>query len=604
MSTKKLIRLFWSLADVRPIDLIVPAVLVLVGSAFEGLSYGLLIPLTRAISDGGFGFLSSSRVFGWIARLVPGAPSDRTLVVLILSFVVLGRFGFLVAEYLREVWVAARGERYRMRVRAGTFSRVLGFGRLYFSRRALGELDAEVEWAGHAPTLLALAENAYQSGLRLLVKLGVMVALSPWLTATFFLTVPITVWLMKRVEDYVNRVGERTAEIDRRMRREVLELLSSMPLVKAFSQEDAAARRHADILAEARGLAVRRARVVELRWPISEVVFLGTMLLVEGTQILLSDSFTPGDLSLFAAFLLLLQQGFPDVSRVSNIGVVLADLLPRLHAVGRLFEEGDKHAVTSGDVPFDRLEREIHVRHLSFEYTPGVPVLRDASAIIPAGAVTAIVGESGSGKTTFVDLIARLYECPPDTILFDGRDVRELSLESVHRRMALVSQENWLVNRSLRENLCFGIANPPSDAAIVELLEDLALGELLERLPEGLDTEVGDRGVRLSGGQRQRIDIARAILHRPDIVIMDEATSALDSLIERRVLRTVQERLAGSTVILIAHRLSTVRTADFILVLDKGRVVESGRWGELLQREGTFYELHRAQSGPRAINLG
>lgn len=597
----ELVRLFHRLARVRWFDVAVPLGLVVLGAAFEALSFGLLVPLTRAVSEGGFGFLPSSRPFGWVARLSPGgAPGDRALVVTLLLLVVLGRVAFLATEYCREVWVAARNERFRVRVLGATFDRVLGFGRLYFTRRSLGELDKEIDWAREAPWLLDLAESSFQRAVRLLVKLAVMVALSPRLTLTFFLALPVTIWLMKRVERYVADVGRKSADLDRRIRREVLDLLTSMPLVKAFSQEAEAGRRHREILAEAGGLAVRRARVVELRWPISELVFLGAMVVVEGSVILASPGFAPGDLAAFAAFLLLLQQGFPDAKEISSLGVRLSDLLPRLEAVGALFHDGDKHEVHSGPVPFEGLERGIEVHGLTFAYRPGVPVLRGLDAVIPAGSITAIVGESGSGKTTLVDLLARLYECAPGTIFFDGRDVRELSLATLHRRMALVSQENWLLNRSLRDNVCFGLAHPPDDQAIVALLEDLALGEMLARMPEGLDTEVGDRGVRLSGGQRQRIDIARAILHRPDIVILDEATSALDSLIERRVMRTVQERLAGSTVIVIAHRLSTVRAADTILAMREGSIVEAGRWADLLQREGVFYELHRAQLGSRA----
>ena len=599
---RAMLGLFWRLAAVRPADLGVPALLVLLGSAAEGLSFGLLIPLTRAVAEGGFGFLAGSRAFGWLARLAPGAAGvgtgDGALVILILLLVVLGRFGFLGAEYVRELWVAARSERYRARVGEATFRRVLSFGRLYFNRRSLGELDAEIGWAASVPELLTFAEMRFQHGIRLGVKLAVMVALSPTLTLTFFLTMPVVLLLMRSVQRYAEGIAGETADVERRVRREVLDLLSTMPLVKAFSQEERAARTHSDILAQAEGLAVRRARVVGLHWPISEIVFLTAMLIVQGSVILLSGGFTPGDLGRFAAFLLLIQQGFPDASALSSFGLRLAEQLPRLQAVALLFADEDKHAVTSGSIEFQGLEREIRVRDLSFAYTPGVPVLRGVDAVIPARKVTALVGESGSGKTTFIDLVARLYECAPGTILVDGRDVREFSLPSLHRRMALVSQENWLLNRSLRENLCFGLDAPPDDAALVDLLEALAMGELIARLPDGLDTEVGDRGVRLSGGQRQRIDIARAILRRPDLVILDEATSALDSVVERRVLATVLERLAGCTVIVIAHRLSTVRAADFILVMRDGRIVESGSWSELLQREGAFYELHRAQIGP------
>ena len=603
---KPMLRLFWKLARVRPVDLIVPALLVLLSSAFEGLSFGLLIPLTRAISEGGFGFLSQSPTLGWLVRLAPGpgAPSDRTLVLMLIWLVVLGRFGFLATSYVRDLWVAARTERYRVRVAEATFRRVMGFGRLYFSKRSLGEMDAEIAWASEAPDLLKLVEFMFERTVRLIVKLVVMVVLSAVLTITFFLTMPVALLIMGKVQRYAQGVADETADVERRMRREVLDLLSSIPLVKAFSQEERAAQTHAEILAQAQGLAVRRARVVGLRWPISEFVFLTAMMIVQGTVIALSTSFTPGDLGRFAAFLLLLQQSFPDANAISGFSIAVAEQLPKLRAAARLFADGDKHTVTSGELEFAGLKESIAVRDLSFAYTPGIPVLRAVAAEIPAGRTTAIVGESGSGKTTFVDLIARLYECPPGTILVDGQDVHSLSLPSLHARMALVSQENWLLNRSLRANVCFGLDEPADDATILGLLDDLALGDLLARLPDGLDTEVGDRGVRLSGGQRQRIDIARTILRRPDLVILDEATSALDSVVEGRVLATVRARLAESTVIVIAHRLSTVRAADHILVMSDGRIVEHGGWSDLLQREGAFYELHHAQMGSAASTPG
>ena len=161
-----------------------------------------------------------------------------------------------------------------------------------------------------------------------------------------------------------------------------------------------------------------------------------------------------------------------------------------------------------------------------------------------------------------------------------------------------------MCSSDLRDNVCFGLDRAEPDEALVDLLEDLALGDLLARLPAGLDTEVGDRGVRLSGGQRQRVDIARTILRKPDIVVLDEATSALDSIVERRVIGALQRRLAGSTVLIVAHRLSTVRNADFILVMSGGRIVEQGTWSELIQREGTFHALHRAQMGAAASATG
>ena len=207
------------------------------------------------------------------------------------------------------------------------------------------------------------------------------------------------------------------------------------------------------------------------------------------------------------------------------------------------------------------------------------------------------MGRSGAGKTTLVDLLARLYDCPPGTIFVDGVDIRDFDLASLHRRLAMVSQEVWLLNRTLRENLAFGLPESPPEDALRSALDDVGLLDFFEVQPDGLDTELGDRGVRLSGGQRQRVALARTLLREPEILILDEATSALDSVVERRVLQAIERRLRGRTLIVIAHRLSTVRDADRILVMEAGRVVEADRWEALLARKGAFSSLYEAQAG-------
>jgi len=163
--------------------------------------------------------------------------------------------------------------------------------------------------------------------------------------------------------------------------------------------------------------------------------------------------------------------------------------------------------------------------------------------------------------------------------------------------MAIVSQDVWLLNRTLRDNLVFGLSRSAADEELLGALEDVELRTFVEDLPQGLDTEVGDRGVRLSGGQRQRVALARALLRDPHILILDEATSALDSVVEQRVARAIQARARGRTLLVIAHRLSTVRDADLILVMGGGRVVEEGTWESLLEQRGAFHALHEAQFG-------
>jgi subfamily B ATP-binding cassette protein MsbA len=594
------LRHYWRVCGARPWHFAVPLTLILFASGFEAASYSLLVPLTDAVAENSFDFLDDSRFFGWIAVLVPDAiqdsgARDAYLVIVTVALIVIGRIGKLVLEYLRKLFVVSRNERYRVHVSSETFSRVLGFGRQYFDKNAVGRIDAEIGWSGSVLGLLVAAEELFRYGVGLVVKAGVMMAISLPLAIAFAVTLPFVNWFMTSVNRAVQRISADGVEVDRRMRSQVLDILGSIPLVKAYSQEDQAAASYTDVLREAKSVAVRRDRVVSLRYPVEEVIILLVMLVVQGAVMYISGDFKPGDLAAFGAFLLLLQQALPDYKYLSLFSLKVSEEIPRLEAVAGLFSDGDKYTVPSGSRSFEGLDEGISVRGLTFQYEQGIDTLKDIDAEIPAGKVTAIVGRSGAGKTTLVDLIARFYDCRPGAILFDGMDVRDFSLPSLHARMAIVSQDVWLLNRTLRENLTFGLGREVHDDALRQALDDVELGEFVGALPQGLDTELGDRGVRLSGGQRQRVALARALLRDPDLLILDEATSALDSMVEQRVAHSIQERVQGHTLILIAHRLSTVREADQILVMEGGRIVERGSWDELLDTGGLFARLHAAQ---------
>ena len=594
------LRHYWRVADVRAWHLALPMVLILVASAFEGGSFALLIPLTDAVVENSFDFLEESRAFGWILRLVPQGldPSarDAYLVLCIAALIILGRIGKQRFQYASRLVVSARNERYRVRVGKETFSRVLVFGRQYFDGQAIGRIDAEIGWSSSVLGLLIAAQELFRYVVSLLVKAVLMMAISIPLSIAFIVALPLVQRLVAAVDRAVKRISEEGVEVDRQIRAQILDLLGAIPLVKAYSQEKTAARMYEKVLLQGESVAVRRERAIGIRYPIEEITILVAMLLVQGVFIYAAGDFRPADLAVFGAFLIVLQQALRDYKLISQFRVRVSEELPRLEAVAGLFSDEGKFIVHSGEKTFGGLEHEIEVSKLHFRYSQATEALEDLNATIPAGKVTAIVGSSGAGKTTFVDLLARFYDCEPGTILLDGTDIREYSLPSLHSRMAIVSKEVWLLNRPLRDNLTFGLERTVPDEELVRALSDVEMHDLVKDLPEGLDTELGDRGVRLSGGQRQRIALARALLRDPDIVILDEATSALDSVIEQGVAAGIKRRLTGRTLIVIAHRLSTVRDADLILVFEGGRIVESGTWGELIERGGAFYELHRAQS--------
>ena len=245
-------------------------------------------------------------------------------------------------------------------------------------------------------------------------------------------------------------------------------------------------------------------------------------------------------------------------------------------------------------IEFTGKHDRIRFEHVTFGYDPAEPVLRDIDFEARAGEVIALVGPSGGGKTTMVDLLARFYDPTEGRITIDGVDLRDFSTRSLRSRFGIVTQETVLFHDTVRANIAYGLPDATQEQ-IERAARAAYAADFIAQLPEGYDTVLGERGTRLSGGQRQRIAIARAILRDPPILVFDEATSALDSESEKLVQLAIGELLHGRTVFVIAHRLSTVRDADRILVLKNGHIVESGRHAELVERDGTYRQLYDMQ---------
>lgn len=255
-----------------------------------------------------------------------------------------------------------------------------------------------------------------------------------------------------------------------------------------------------------------------------------------------------------------------------------------------------------GTEVFGGVRKQIRFENLCYSYPNGREAIRDVSFSVPAGKRVALVGSSGSGKTTLASLLLRLREPSSGRIRVDGRDYWEFSPESWHHQLAVVEQEPFLFHDTIAHNIAYGLPNATREE-IHAALDAAYLSEMIASLPQGIDTVVGERGAMLSGGQRQRLAIARAVIRNPRLLILDEATSALDSASEREVQRALEDAAAGRTVVVIAHRLSTVRNVDWIVVLDQGRLIEQGTWKELVNANGSFarlVQLNQLRSEPES----
>ena len=373
-----------------------------------------------------------------------------------------------------------------------------------------------------------------------------------------------------------------------------LEFINGIRTVQAFAAQDFERRRFYQASEQLLNAATKSVTGMALIKPISEAV---SVTLLVGMLILAFAILIPnGQLQAaeLLTFVFVLFRLTPVVHYLNQARGQLNNFQGSLSHVKNLLRTDDKVYVQNGNVPFSGLKRAIEFRSVDFAYDPSELVLHDITLSINRRETIALVGGSGAGKSTLVDLIPRFYDPTQGQILVDGVDLREFDINTLRRKLAVVSQDTFIFNDSVRNNIAYALEDVEEEA-IWEAARLANALEFIQELPDGLDTQLGDRGVRLSGGQRQRIAIARALLRNPEILILDEATSALDSVTERMIQESLEQLSKGRTVIAIAHRLSTIVRADKVVVLERGRVVEQGTYQELLERRGKLWKYHQMQ---------
>jgi ATP-binding cassette, subfamily B, bacterial len=344
----------------------------------------------------------------------------------------------------------------------------------------------------------------------------------------------------------------------------------------------------------------RRELVIWTTWGLL-VSVVNVVIVWYGGWLAIGGRATVGDIMAFQWYTFLL------LNPIWNLVNTFSELQRSLAAMERVFEvlgmEDEKPDRPGAKLAPEKVA-EIRFEQVSFEYREGRPVVKDFDVVVPGGSVVALVGRSGAGKTTVTDLVARFHDPTSGRILLNGTDLRDLTLGSYRSLLALVQQDVFLFDGTVRENIAYGGGGDLSEDHILDASRRANAHEFIINLPEGYDTLIGERGVKLSGGQRQRLAIARAILAAPEILILDEATSNLDTESEQLIQAAMTDLLADRTTFVIAHRLSTVRRADLILLLEEGRIVEQGTHDQLMQRRGTYFEMVQRQAEAAAQDGG
>lgn len=482
-------------------------------------------------------------------------------------------------------------------LRASLYSKIIHLPIGFFTEERKGDVMSRMtsDVAEVEASIMASLDMMFKNPIMIIIYLSTMLFLSWHLTLFVFVLLPVSGYLIGRIGKSLKTKSMRGQEQTGELLNQIEETLGGLRVVKAFNAEHKLIQRFSAQNDNTRHTFNRINRRYAMAHPVSE--FLGTAviaaLLWYGGALILSNN-SPITAPEFIYYLVIFYSIINPAKELSKASYSIRKGLASLERIDKILKTDIRINEPNVPVEITSLQKDISFNHVSFAYQSGRPVLHDINLVIPKGKTVALVGQSGSGKTTMLDLIPRFYDVCEGEIQIDGVDIRRFMTHDLRALMGNVNQDAILFNDTFYNNITFGVEHATMEQ--VEAAARIANAhEFIMATPEGYQTTIGDRGSRLSGGQRQRISIARAILKNPSILILDEATSALDTESEKQVQEALDNLMKNRTTLVVAHRLSTIKNADVICVMQDGRIVEQGTHEELYAMNGYYTKLWQMQ---------
>jgi len=450
----------------------------------------------------------------------------------------------------------------------------------------------EVEWS-----VMSSLEMTFREPITIVSILVIMIMMSWQLTIAVILVTPVIGLLLGLVSKSLKRSSAKAKEKHGLLLSLLEEMLGGLRIIKGFNAEKNIARKFKDENQEYTRIMIRNYRKTDLASPLSEfliVIVIAGVLYYGGNLVINEHTIKGTD---FVGYLLIFFQLIAPVRQFTQAYYNVQKGLASMERINVILHADESIKDKSQPKHIDSFRKEIEYRNVSFAYARGDEgyALKNVNLKVEKGKTIALVGQSGSGKTTLADLLPRFYDVTDGEVLIDGTDIRDVSMHELRSLMGIVSQESILFNDTVFNNIAFGV-----EGVTLQQVEEAArianAHEFIKEMPEGYQTNIGDRGSKMSGGQRQRIAIARAVLKNPPVLILDEATSALDTSSERLVQEALNNLMKNRTSIIIAHRLSTIQHADEIIVLQKGEIIERGNHSDLLEKRGIYRQLYDMQA--------